>query len=96
MRLPRLIGLSRALDLILTGRPVGSEEALVMGLANRWVETGQARAEAEKLLRKLQPSPGTAPLATAVPRTSSRTYLLKKPWPMSSDWGWKQLRVGKR
>lgn len=49
VRLPRLIGLSQAMDMILTGRPVEAEEALRMGLANRVVETGTSRAEAEKL-----------------------------------------------
>jgi len=53
VRLPRLIGLSNALDMILTGRPVGAEEALRMGLANRVVEPGAARAEAEELAEKI-------------------------------------------
>ncbi len=53
IRLPRLIGLSRAMDLILTGRPIGADEALVMGLANRIVEDGTARQEAEDLARQL-------------------------------------------
>jgi enoyl-CoA hydratase len=53
VRLPRLIGLSRALDLIVTGRPVGGEEALQMGLANRLVEPGQSRAAAEALAAEL-------------------------------------------
>ena len=53
IRLPRLIGLSRAMDMILTGRPVGAEEALEMGLANRVVENGTAREEAEALARDI-------------------------------------------
>ena len=53
VRLPRLVGHSRAMDLILTGRPVESAEALAMGLANRVVPDGQARAAAEELAADL-------------------------------------------
>jgi enoyl-CoA hydratase len=57
VRLPRLIGLSRALDLILTGRPVDAQEALSFGLANRVVPKGQSRAAAEALARELAALP---------------------------------------
>ena len=57
IRLARLIGLSRALDMILTGRPVSSDEALLMGLANRVVPNGAARAEAEKLAAQIAEFP---------------------------------------
>lgn len=46
VRLPRLIGQSRALDMILTGRPVGATEAFEMGLVNRIVDQGRALDEA--------------------------------------------------
>ena len=49
VRLPRIVGQGRALDLILTGRPVGAGEALAIGLANRVVPEGQAREAAEAL-----------------------------------------------
>jgi enoyl-CoA hydratase len=57
VRLPRLIGLSRAMDLILTGRPVKSDEALSIGLVNRVVPKGRAREEAEKLAREIAAFP---------------------------------------
>jgi enoyl-CoA hydratase len=57
IRLPRLIGLSRAMDMILTGRPVKSDEALDWGLANKVVEDGMARQEAEDLARFIASNP---------------------------------------
>ena len=59
IRLPRLIGHSRAMDLILTGRAVGAEEALRMGLANRVVPVGRSRPAAEELAHELARFPQT-------------------------------------
>jgi enoyl-CoA hydratase len=53
VRLPRLIGASRALDMVLSGRAVDAEEALQIGLANRVVPEGHARAAAEQLAHEL-------------------------------------------
>jgi enoyl-CoA hydratase len=57
VRLPRIVGMGRALDLIMTGRPVGAEEALAMGLVNRVVPKGHARAESEKLAAEISQFP---------------------------------------
>jgi enoyl-CoA hydratase len=59
VRLPRLIGLGRAMDMILTGRPVSADEALSFGLANRIVDNGKSRPEAEKLAREIAAFPQT-------------------------------------
>ncbi|MEM7374119.1 MAG: crotonase/enoyl-CoA hydratase family protein [Bacteroidota bacterium] len=57
IRLPRLIGMGRALDLILTGRAVGAEEALQMGLCNRVVPDGSALQEAQSLAHSIAAFP---------------------------------------
>ncbi|HET7016559.1 MAG TPA: crotonase/enoyl-CoA hydratase family protein, partial [Streptosporangiaceae bacterium] len=59
VRLPRLIGQSRALDLILTGRAVQADEALSMGLVNRVVPHGQAIGAAQALASELADLPQT-------------------------------------
>ncbi|HWB76717.1 MAG TPA: crotonase/enoyl-CoA hydratase family protein [Nannocystaceae bacterium] len=57
VRLPHIVGLGRALDLIMTGRPVATEEAYAMGLVDRVVEPGQARREAEAIALQLASFP---------------------------------------
>lgn len=57
VRLPRLIGHSRAMDMILTGRAVEADEAHAIGLANRVVPTGNARSAAEQLAAELADLP---------------------------------------
>jgi enoyl-CoA hydratase len=63
VRLPRLIGQSRALDMMLTGRAVDAREAHAIGLANRLVAQGEARREAERLAFELAALPQVAMLS---------------------------------
>lgn len=77
VRLPRLIGHSRAMDLILTGRGVAADEALQMGLANRVVPDGEALTAALELAQQL----------TRFPQTCLRSDRLSacEQWGMSLD-----------
>ena len=59
VRLPRLIGMSRAMDMILTGRPVDAREAYAMGLANRLAPRGEALSDALKLAAQIAQFPQT-------------------------------------
>jgi len=63
VRLPRIVGMGRALDLILTGRPVGADEALAMGLVNRVVPCGGALQAALRLAHELAAFPQQCLLA---------------------------------
>lgn len=62
--LPRLVGMSRAAELLLTGRTVGADEALAMGLVSRIVPDAEVRAAAEALAREIAAE--TAPVAVAL------------------------------
>ncbi len=60
VRLPRMVGMAHAMDMLLTGRPVGGEEAHRIGLATRLVKDGDVLAEAEKLAADIARFPQTA------------------------------------
>jgi enoyl-CoA hydratase len=68
VRLPRIVGQGRALDMLLTGRAVGADEALAMGLATRKVARGTTRTEAEALARQIA---GFPPVAMTSDRQSA-------------------------
>ena len=63
VRLPRIVGMGRALDMILSGRAVGAAEALAMGLVNRVTPPGGALAAAQELARQLAAFPQRCMLA---------------------------------
>ena len=83
VRLPRLIGHSRAMDMILTGRPVGAAEALAFGLANRVVPSGQARHSAEELAAELAGLPQQCLRADRL--SALRQWGLSEPDAMASE-----------
>jgi enoyl-CoA hydratase len=68
VRLPRIVGQGRALDMLLTGRAVGADEAIAIGLATRKVARGTTRAAAEALAREIA---GFPPIAMASDRQSA-------------------------
>lgn len=68
VRLPRVVGQGRALDMLLTGRPVGADEAIAIGLATRKVAKGTTLAEAQKLARQIADFP---PIAMTSDRQSA-------------------------
>jgi len=84
VRLPRLIGLSRALDLILTGRAVAADEALAIGLANRVVPHGESRAAAEALAAEIARFPRAPCAATGARRSKAPPSASTRRWRTSS------------
>ncbi len=68
VRLPRVIGQGRAMDMLLTGRAVGADEAIAIGLATRKVARGTTRAEAERLAAQIA---GFPPIAMTSDRQSA-------------------------
>ena len=78
VRLPRIVGQARALDMILTGRAVAADEALAMGLANRVVDDGCALAEALGLARQIAGFP------QACLRADRASALAQWDWPLDA------------
>jgi len=68
VRLPRIVGQGRALDMLLTGRAIRADEAIAIGLATRKVARGTVRAEAEKLAAEIA---GFPPIAMTSDRQSA-------------------------
>jgi enoyl-CoA hydratase len=84
VRLPRIVGMGRALDLILTGRKVAADEALRIGLCERVVPRGAARAEAEKLAHEIARFPQGAVRADR--RSAYETHGLSVRDAMKLEW----------
>ncbi len=94
VRLPRLIGLSRAMDIILTGRPVSADEAFSLGLANRIVDIDQSRLEAEKLAKKIANFPQTCLKSDRMSVYDQSGLNIKEPMIKEFEYGLKTLDSG--
>jgi len=94
VRLPRLIGLSRALDMILTGRPIDAEEALQWGLANRVVDIGQSRQEAEELAREIASFPQSCMRNDRLSTYNQFGLNIKDAMDQEFEYGLKTLQTG--
>jgi enoyl-CoA hydratase len=84
LRLPRLVGMSHAMDLILTGRGVSGEEALRMGLANRIVEPGAAQGAARELATSLARFPQRCMRGDR--RSAYAQWSLDEPTALAHEW----------
>eukprot|EP01135_Chromosphaera_perkinsii_P007991 Nk52_evm63s1073 gene=Nk52_evmTU63s1073 len=77
VRLPRIVGEGKALDMILTGRPVNSKEALGMGLISKVVENGSSEKEAIELAEELSSMPQQCMRADLISTTSQHSFSMK-------------------
>ncbi len=94
VRLPRLIGLSRAMDMILTGRPVTAQEAFEWGLANHIVDNGKSRIEAEKLAKIIAGFPQTCMRNDRMSAYQQFGMNLKDAMTNEFEWGLRTLASG--
>jgi enoyl-CoA hydratase len=94
VRLPRLIGLSRAMDMILTGRPVTAQEAFEWGLANHIVDNGKSRLEAEKLAKIIAGFPKTCMRNDRISAYQQFGMSVEEAMTNEFEWGLRTLASG--
>ena len=93
VRLPRLIGMSRAMDLILTGRPVNAEEAYQIGLANRLVENGKALESAQALALEITKFPQQCLRNDRISAYQQWEFSIKGAMQKEFEWGMKTIEI---